>query len=705
VAITLGDAILYLRGDDSYLKGDLGRAEGQTRGFFSNLQRGITQGFGMAIGNAVMGGVRVASRALIGLGREALNEVANFERLEMSLESLVAKELKSADATLDMTEALELAGPRAQELLKWVEKLALESPFDQEGVASAFRTALAYGFTTEEAQRLTAAVLDAAAGMGLGTDAMGRVSLALGQMKAKGKVSGEELRQLTEAGFGVTDVLDGMGFTLDDVSKGLVDADEFILALTESMEEDFGGAGKRMEDTWAGMLNALGDLKAMGLRSFFEGLLDVVAPFVKTFTDWLQEEGIERLKEMGQRVGELAGKLAEWLPGAIERGADLWSNVLQPAMEGVWGWVETNVFPIIDDLVEWLKVKIPEAIGFVRGHWDEFKAGLIAFGAVLAGAAIIGSIAGLAAAITALLNPLVWVALAVGVLAAAWTGDWGGIRTTLTEFWYNTGLPIFNSIKEWFETNIPVAMAKLREVWENVLQPALKKMSDVWKNVVQPALAVVWDFISTSLYPLFLTLSDFYTTVFTVALTALAGIWENVLQPALVAVGDYVGDKLQPIFEALHDFWNDILKPALEKIDFLDKLKSALEGVRDAIQWVIDMLNTLIEKLKNLDLPDWMTPGSPTPWETGLVGVAAAMNDLVRGELPRLQAELGLTGQFAPVGVGGMMMAAPGGGNTSTTTNYYELQVGTLVADERGLEKLEAKLRSIRVVEDERRSS
>lgn len=67
-------------------------------------------------------------------------------------------------------------------------------------------------------------------------------------------------------------------------------------------------------------------------------------------------------------------------------------------------------------------------------------------------------------------------------------------------------------------------------------------------------------------------------------------------------------------------------------------LKKAFRGVRDAIQWVIDKIVNLIDWLRGLgdSLPPWATPGSPTPLELGLRGIADAAK-----ELPRLGISFG----------------------------------------------------------------
>jgi hypothetical protein len=59
----------------------------------------------------------------------------------------------------------------------------------------------------------------------------------------------------------------------------------------------------------------------------------------------------------------------------------------------------------------------------------------------------------------------------------------------------------------------------------------------------------------------------------------------------------------------------------------------------------------MADKIKNIKLPAWMTPGSPTPWELGLLGVGDAMKQLARTEMPAFASALEL--QASPMGVGG----------------------------------------------------
>jgi hypothetical protein len=85
-----------------------------------------------------------------------------------------------------------------------------------------------------------------------------------------------------------------------------------------------------------------------------------------------------------------------------------------------------------------------------------------------------------------------------------------------------------------------------------------------------------------------------------------------------------------------------------------------------AIQAATAWLKDMAAKIANLKLPDWLTPGSPTPFEMGLRGIGKAIKDLNNFDLPRLKAGVDIQ---APTGPLGMAIAGAGAGGSSQT-NY-----------------------------------
>lgn len=320
----------------------------------SSAASSVSSAFGK-LATTLAGIATAGAAAFLVLGKQALDATAEWERLSLSMETLVARELRAADSTLTMADALQQAGGRTQELLEWIQKLAIQSPFDVEGVATAYRTALAYGFVSEEAQRLTQNMIDFAAGTGQTTAVMNQIALALGQVRAKGKLAGQEILQLVNAGVPVNAILEDMGFTLDDVSKGLVTADLFLEAFSRTMEEDFAGAAKRGTNSWSGLLNSLGDIKKIGLRTLFKDTFDVLQPLVAKFAEWLQGDGLKVLEGWSKELGNITQSIV-----------DMFSTL----SSGDFSFVDlTQAFEDWADSIDWNKVSNDIADGIASIDW------------------------------------------------------------------------------------------------------------------------------------------------------------------------------------------------------------------------------------------------------------------------------------------------------------------------------------------------
>lgn len=251
---------------------------------------------------------------------------------------------------LNMSWALDLSAQKAKDLQGWVTKLAIQSPFKQEDIANAFRLNMAYGFTTAEAQRLTQATVDFAAGSGASQEAMQSISLALGQIQAKGKLSGQEVLQLTNAGLNVRDILaKAFGVTTEQIVKmqerGLIPADKAIKAITESLEADFGGAAARQSQSFSGLVSSLEDIKSVGLREFFTGTFQEIQPYVAGFVEKFSDPAfMASINEFGQKIGTAIGdaipKIIEFagqVQGFLDRLRDTGGNALkaiQPGLDG-----------------------------------------------------------------------------------------------------------------------------------------------------------------------------------------------------------------------------------------------------------------------------------------------------------------------------------------------------------------------------------
>lgn len=300
----------------------------------SSVANSVSSAFGK-LATTLTAIAAAGAAAFVVLGKEAIEATAEYERLTISLESLVARQLLTADSTLTMADALAQAAPQAKELLKWTQELAINSPFDQEGISKAFQMALNYGFTSDEAVKLTENLVDLTAATGRGTFEMNNIARALGQVKSRGKLTAEEINQLTEAGVGVNSILKSMGYTLEDVSKGLVSADEFLLAFNDTMEREVGGSAERLTQSWAGLISTFTDLKKLGLRTLFADTLAVLQPLVAKFSEWLQGDGLKVLEGWGEQMGNITQNIVDMF-SALSSG-------------------DFNLSGMMDSIAEWAK--------------------------------------------------------------------------------------------------------------------------------------------------------------------------------------------------------------------------------------------------------------------------------------------------------------------------------------------------------------
>lgn len=330
--------------------------------------------------------------------------------------------------------------------------------------------------------------------------------------------------------------------------------------------------------------------------------------------------------------------------GIQEKVAEVWA-VIQPVFQEIWNWLQTNIPVAVQTLVMfWEGTLLPALMNVWTWMSTVLWPFLVEFGTFIG--------AGFGAAIQVLAN--IWNGVLMPVLQAVWAF----LSTVL--------MPILSSIGA---------------VIGAVINGALSVMATLWTTTVMPAIQTVIDFLATSVFPIFEAVGNLISTVLNIALTAMAGIWENVVLPALQGVADTIKKGVQPVIEAIGNFINGTLNPAVKTAaDFFGNLlKGALDGLSGTLQGVSDWINTIADSLKNITLPTWMTPGSPTPWEIGLWGVLDAMKDLNRTGLPVLETRLNALPE--PVLANGASGYGYGRTDSSQQTKVFE--AGSIVINDK----------------------
>ena len=266
------------------------------------------QGFGRSVadlgGKLTTGLTLPLATATAGVGAFALSTASAAETTEISFTTM----LGSAEAARDMMDELS--------------DFAAHTPFELSGLQTATRQLLAYGFTAEDVIPMLTAVGDATAALGTGQAGIESVTRALGQMQTRGKVSAEEMLQLTEAGIPAWEYLaeaigtDTAG-AMQAVTDGAVSASQGIQAITQGMERDFGGMMESQSKTVAGLMSNLTDAIQQPLMELRD--TDAYADFADALED----------------VVDAAGPFVESLLPHLEDGLSIVSDVLEGAADAM----------------------------------------------------------------------------------------------------------------------------------------------------------------------------------------------------------------------------------------------------------------------------------------------------------------------------------------------------------------------------------
>jgi hypothetical protein len=241
-----------------------------------------------------------------------------------------------------------------------------------------------------------------------------------------------------------------MGLEFDKSGSLLSPLPQAMTTVLQAMQKKYGGLMDAQSTTFEGMQSNLRDWVGNTLRALGRPIFDVLKEKLGSLLEFLGSPAVKGTLEQVTQM--LAGGIArgmEDVGAAIDRIGPIvtgFFDILTGRTDTVGEWVSwlqrlSDVFggdlaaqilivsmkfsEIRDSLMAFVNNAI---LPFIQQHAEEFKGALIAIGAILAGAAIVGGIAGIAATIVALVNPITLVVAAVGLLGAAWVGNWGDIQ-------------------------------------------------------------------------------------------------------------------------------------------------------------------------------------------------------------------------------------------------------------------------------------
>lgn len=275
-------------------------------------------------------------------------------------------------------------------LMADIRQMAAATPFESGDLVAGAQSLMSMGFAASEVIPTLTALGDAAAAAPAGMQAaLPLIVKAFGQIRAKGKVSMEELYQLGENGVGAIGMIaESLGVTvaeaMDRVSSGGLDAATGLNALMQGIERDLGGMMAKQSQTLDGVLSTLSD-------TFKVALGDMAAPLVDSLT----------------RAVPAVSQLA----GAMVAGLGPFIQIMTQAVDRAAGMIEA--FNQTNASAQAMGATGVASVGLLIG-----ALGAVVYSANAATAAV-GTLAAAVGGLEAVAAPILAIGAAVGVVGGA----------------------------------------------------------------------------------------------------------------------------------------------------------------------------------------------------------------------------------------------------------------------------------------------
>ena len=524
-ATELESMLVRLIGDGSSYQKMLATAQTATTATANHIQRTVgrievmtatVKGFGASVvstGTQLLG---VASG--LGLAFKGVQLAAEAEEMEVAFGVM----LKSVGA--------------GKQIVKDLQEFAAKTPLNMPDLQRATKTLLQFGIAGGDVLPTLKMLGDTAGG---NAERLQRMALAFGQMNATGRLMGEEVNQMIEAGFNPLQEISrttgkSMAVLRDQMQKGLLTVD-----MVKNAFKTATSAGGNFEN---GMEKA-----SQTLSGLFSTMQDDLGAFMRNVGKDLIE--LFRLKDVVKAVSEAAAEATEWFRG------------LSPEIKRV-GAVVALVAGVVGSLaVLWPVIMAVAVPAFVA----------------------------LKAVILALISPLGLILAAVGLLVAAVVKNQGGIVATFQlikqkalEAWAWTE-PVRQAVVSLFHTIV--------DTGTQLFNRFASFVSDVWRRISDSA-NVDWNRVREVIRDAILfaefTILNFSQVMETAwagikyfAVAALNTILENV---GLVLAGPAVLAYLATNVSNWVEMWMSIERGAKDMFTKLAlNIASFVEKVRDAI--------------------------------------------------------------------------------------------------------------------------
>mgnify|MGYP003301588108 CR=1 FL=1 len=349
---------------------------------------------------------------------------------------------------LDMTTLFQGNTAAAEEMFEKISEYGKATVYDKSGLIDAQKTMMSFGIEGEKAFSTLKQIGDIAMG---DSQKMQSLALAFSQATSAGKLQGQDLMQLINAGFNPLNEIskhtgESMASLKEKMSKGQISAEMLAQAFAWATEEGglFYQGAEKAGDSTMGKINQLKDTFDEFLINVFDRLKPVIDTCLSFATGFL-ETLPALLDGIANGVSNVIGFFSEFAPIII--GVATAMGILTVAMN------TAKISMKLQDF--WLNILIVKEKAI--SMWTKVWAGAQA---ILNAVMSLNPITLIVAAIAVLVGAIVWVCSKI-------TG-WGSLWQGIVGFMKYTFLAFVDAIKLYFTTYINgflIGLDKIRLGW------------------------------------------------------------------------------------------------------------------------------------------------------------------------------------------------------------------------------------------------
>ena len=324
--------------------------------------------------------------------------------------------------------------------------------------------------------------------------------------------------------------------------------------------------------------------------------------------------------------------------GDAERSSDSYANQIRRTQSKITEFTETlgaYMLPMATNVVTWFGDMVDGAIDFVTKIGDaitSFKEGM------KQGEDAVDNLKNVFQDVFGIQLP----DSALNMVNTIMTG-FQDLWTVVTEIWNTVAVPIFNIIKEMFDSTGITADGVFNFIsW--IFETTMSYLKTVWENIALPVMHIIVEILGW-VKDKFAEYMPLIQQIFKDCIDMINRLWQEILQPCFKAIGDFIQNVLAPAFKwafenvigpvvdncfrTIGNLWNNSLKPIFDGIItfikgvFTGNWRSAWDGVvqtlggvwsgittviKAPLNAVIGLINKAISAMNKISvtIPDWV---------------------------------------------------------------------------------------------------